>query len=57
MKSWLDEFKKVQNDFKAQMTQLDTAQKNELMDNKIEHKKQLSNVMEEENEDDLGLNK
>jgi hypothetical protein len=57
LKSWLDEFKRVQNDFKNQMTQLDTTQKNEFMENKMEHKSQLSNVMEEENEDDLGLNK
>ncbi len=52
LKVWLDEFKKVQEDFRKKMTQLDTAHKMALFDNK----KNLSNVNEEENEDDLGIN-
>ena len=49
MNSWLEEFKKVKDDFKKKMKKLDTTNKIEFMDNQ----NSLFNVKEEENEEEL----
>ena len=49
MNSWLEEFKKVKEDFKKKMKKLDTANKIEFIDNN----NALPNVEEEVVEDEL----
>ena len=49
MNAWLEEFRKVQENFKNKMKQLDTTNKIEFLDNK----NSLSNVVEEDFEEEL----